>query len=171
MNQLTEKPAPVFCETYPKGVIVSRWIILTLAYALGIYILADIQPMLGIIYAIGSLFALTLVLPLSRCVYCYYHGKLCNTGWGKIAAYLYAKGDESLYGERYNYAILLHLLWAVPLLAFLFQLARNKEPRYAVILLVYLLILWMEKVILKKLACKRCHQREFCPALPFRKAR
>jgi hypothetical protein len=24
---------------------------------------------------------------------------------------------------------------------------------------------------LKKLACKRCHQREFCPALPFRKER
>jgi hypothetical protein len=22
---------------------------------------------------------------------------------------------------------------------------------------------------LKKLCCKKCHQREFCPALPFRK--
>ena len=171
MNQIVEKTAPVYCETYPKWVIISRWIILTLALALGIYILLDIQPMLGIIYAVCSLIALTLVLPLSRCVYCYYHGKLCNTGWGKIAAYLYAKGDESLYVERYNYAILLHLLWIVPLLAFLFQLVRNKELRYAVVFLAYILILWMEKVILKKLACQRCQQREFCPALPFRKAR
>ena len=171
MNRNTTTDDLVYCQTYPKGVIVFRWIILTLAFALGIYILLDIQPMLGIIYAVCSLFALTLVLPLSRCVYCYYHGKLCNTGWGKIAAYLYVKGDESLCVERYNYAILLHLLWIIPLLAFLFQLVRNKELRYLIVFLVYLLILWMEKVILKKLACKRCHQREFCPALPFKKAR
>ena len=169
MNQIAEKIGSAYCETYPKWVIIFRWIILTLAFTLGIYILADIQLMLGIIYAACSLFALTLVLPLSRCVYCYYHGKLCNTGWGKVAAYLYAKGDESFYLERYNYAILLHLLWIVPLLASLFQLVRNKELRYVVIFLIYVLILWMEKVVLKKLACKRCHQREFCPALPFRK--
>jgi hypothetical protein len=171
MSQIEEKTASVYCEIYPKGVIIFRWIILALAFALGIYILADILPMLGMIYAVCSLFALTLILPLSRCVYCHYHGKLCNTGWGKIAAYLYAKGDESLYVERYNYAILLHLLWIVPLLAFFFQLIRNKELRYLVVLLIYLIILWMEKVVLKKLACRRCHQREFCPALPFRKTK
>ena len=141
MNQIAEKTASVYCEIYPKWVMIFRWIILTLAFALGIYILADIQPMLGMVYAVCSLLALTLILPLSRCVYCYYHGKFCNTGWGKIAAYLYAKGDESFYVERYNYAILLHLLWIVPLLAFLFQLARNKELKYAVIFLAYLLIL------------------------------
>ncbi len=169
MNQVSEKENLRYCDTYPQWVIFFRWIVLTIAFALGIYILSDVSPILGIAYVICGLLALTLVLPLSRCVSCYYFGKLCNTGWGKVAAYLYAKGDESQYQERYNYSILLHFLWMVPLLISFFQLTRKMEFRYAVFFLAYVLVLWIEKVVLKKLACKRCHQREFCPALPFKK--
>jgi hypothetical protein len=115
------------------------------------------------------LYALTLVLPLSRCVNCFYYGRACNTGWGKVAAYLYAKGDESKYAEHYGYAIFLHLLWVVPLLASFLKLIMGKSLFFLIFVLVYALVLWIEKVGLKKLACRRCHQRDFCPALPFKK--
>jgi hypothetical protein len=38
-----------------------------------------------------------------------------------------------------------------------------------IVFLAYSLVLWIEKVGLKKLACRKCHQREFCPALPFKR--
>jgi hypothetical protein len=169
MEQLIQRDGFNYCETYPKGVIFARWIILTLAFILGVFILSQIKPALGIIYALYALYALTLVLPLSRCVNCFYYGRACNTGWGKVAAYLYGKGDESRYAEHYNYAIFLHLLWVIPLLASFFKLIMEKSLFFLMFFLVYTLVLWIEKVGLKKLACRRCHQREFCPALPFKK--
>jgi hypothetical protein len=158
-----------FCENYPKHIIIVRWIILILAFALGIYVLFQLHQILAIVYIMYSVIALTLILPLSRCVSCFYHGRYCNTGWGKIAAYLFNKGDESKYVEHYNYAIFLHLLWVIPLLAALLQLIRMRDILTLSAAAAYVLILLLEKVILKKLCCTRCHQREFCPALPFRK--
>jgi hypothetical protein len=169
MNHKNEAGEFSFCENYPKHVIVIRWIILLLAFGLGIYVLLEVHYVLAIIYIIYSIVALTLILPLSRCVSCFYHGKFCNTGWGKIAAYLFKKGDESKYVEHYNYAIFLHLLWSIPLLVALLQLVRQRDILVLVVFVVYIIVLFVEKIILKKLCCKRCHQREFCPALPFRK--
>jgi hypothetical protein len=169
MNDQDKVFEPAFCENYPKYIIVIRWIILLTAFALGTYILADVHFALAIIYILYSLIALTLILPLSRCVSCFYHGKVCNTGWGKVAGYLFEKGDESKYVEHYNYAIFLHLLWLVPLLVALLQVVRKRNIFALLIFVIYVFILFAEKIILKKLCCKRCHQREFCPALPFRK--
>jgi hypothetical protein len=169
MNEKDKTFEPAFYENYPKRIIVVRWIILLIAFALGIYFLIGLKEMLAIIYIIYTIMALTLILPLSRCVNCFYHGKFCNTGWGRIAAYLFKKGDESKYVEHYNYAIFLHLLWLLPLLVGLLQLVRKRNIGILVILVIYVFVLFVEKVVLKKLCCKRCHQREFCPALPFRK--
>jgi hypothetical protein len=169
MNDKEKAFEPAFCENYPKHIIVIRWIILLIAFALGIYVLLDLHHMLAIVYILYSVIALTLILPLSRCVSCFYHGKLCNTGWGRVAFYLFKKGDESKYVEHYNYAIFLHLLWLFPLLVALLQLVRKRDVLALSILVIYLFILFVEKIVLKKLCCKRCHQKEFCPALPFRK--
>jgi hypothetical protein len=160
----------VFCESYPKFVIVIRWIVLAGAFALGIYILTSIKELLGLAYIIYSLVVLTLILPLSRCSSCFYHGKACNTGWGKVAAYLFPKGDESKFDHHYDYAIFIHLLWILPLLASFFQLVRARNLLALAVFGVYLFVLLLEKIVLKKLACSRCRQREFCPAVPFRRA-
>jgi hypothetical protein len=169
MNHKTEKENFAFCDPYPKYVIIIRWIILTVAFALGIYILLGIKDVLGVLYVVYSLIALTLILPLSRCASCFYHGKVCNTGWGKVAAYLFPKGDESKFVAHYSYAIFLHLLWLIPLLASFFQFVRKRDLLALIIFFSYLFILLVERVTLKKLACTRCHQREFCPAVPFRR--
>jgi asparagine N-glycosylation enzyme membrane subunit Stt3 len=159
-----------FCEDFPKSVIIIRWVILLFAFALGIYVLFELHQMLAIVYIVYSVMALTLILTLSRCVNCFYHGRLCNTGWGKIAAYLFKKGDESKYVDRYDYAIFLHLLWLIPLLAAALQAVRRRNILSLAILAAYLFALFVEKIILKKLCCKRCHQKDFCPAVPFRKS-
>ena len=171
MNHEAKKENFAFCDSYPKSVIIIRWIILGVAFALGVYVLMSIRQILGVFYVVYSLAALTLILPLSRCVSCFYYGKACNTAWGKLAAYLFPKGDESQYVAHYSYAIFLHLLWFIPLLASFFQLLRKRDLLALIIFFSYLFILLMERITLKKVACARCHQREFCPAVPFRKAK
>jgi len=171
MHQEAENKNFAFCDPYPKYVISIRWIILSAGFALGVYILTDIKEALGVAYVVYSLIALTLILPLSRCLSCFYHGKTCNIAWGRVAAYLFPKGDESKYLARYNYAIFLHLLWIVPLLASFFQLLRKREVPALVIFLSYLSILLVERVTLKRLACAKCHQKGFCPAVPFTKTK
>ena len=171
MNREAEEPKDfAFCHSYPKFVIIIRWIILGGAFALGIYILTSINQLLGLAYVIYSLVVLTLILPLSRCSSCFYHGKACNTGWGKVAAYLFPKGDESKFVRHYDYAIFIHLLWIIPLLTSFFQLVLARNLLALVVFGVYLFVLLLEKITLKKLACSRCRHREFCPAVPFRRA-
>jgi len=169
MNDKNQAGEFSFCDNYPAHIIIIRWTILFLAFALGIYVLLEFHHMLAIVYIVYAFVALTLILPLSRCGSCFYHGRFCNTGWGKIAAYLFKKGDESTYVDHYNYAIFLHLLWLIPLLVALLQLVRKRDVFALSIFVIYVFILFVEKISLKKLCCKRCHQREFCPALPFRK--
>ncbi len=169
MNRQSEKESFAFYESYPGHVMIFRWIVLAVIFGLGVYVLSDIKEILGVAYVIYSVVALTFILPLSRCVSCYYYGKACNTGWGRLAAYLFPKGDESQYVKHYSYAILLHLLWVIPFFASFFQLLRRKEIVTLIVFLSYLLLLLVERVTLRKVACTRCHQKYFCPAVPFRK--
>ena len=169
MEQMSQEQSLRYCDSYPRPVIIIRWIILGMAFVLGLYILWGIKEVLGLAYIIYSLVALTMILPLSRCVSCFYHGRSCNTGWGKVAAYLFPKGDESKYVDNYSYSIFLHLLWIIPLLGGFLQLARRKNLPALSVLAGYAFLLLVEKIVLKKLTCARCRQREFCPALPFRK--
>ena len=166
MNE--QAPKPYFCEDHPWYVILLRWMILTIIFALGIYILYQLNQMMVWLYILYSVFGLTLVLPLARCVYCYYHNKWCNTGWGKLAAYLFKKGDEEKYVPKYPFAILLYPLWLFPLLVGFVLLLRQRNLFSLMLLLAYVLFLYLEKLILRFVACPHCHQRSFCPALPFR---
>jgi hypothetical protein len=86
-----------------------------------------------------------------------------------VAAYLFPKGDESKFVDHYNYAIFIHLLWIIPLSASLLQLVRERSLLALIVFLAYAFVLLLEKITLKKLACSRCHQRKFCPAVPFRR--
>ena len=148
MDDQANRPEDLaFCQSYPKSIIIIRWIILGAGFALGIYILTSINQLLGLAYVIYSLVVL-----------------------GKVAAYLFPKGDESKFVRHYDYAIFIHLLWIIPLLTSFFQLVRARNLLALVVFGVYLFVLLVEKITLKKLACSRCRQREFCPAVPFRKA-
>ena len=156
-------------ENYPWYIIILRWIILSTIFILGIYICYQLNQMVAWLYIFYSVFALTLVLPLARCVYCYYHNRWCNFGWGKIAGYLFKKGDEGKYVEKYPFAILLYPLWLFPLLVEITQLIRERNLISLILLVAYVLLLYIEKLILRFVACTNCSQRGFCPALPFRK--
>jgi hypothetical protein len=157
-----------FCRDYPWYIIILRWIILSIIFALGIYIIYQLSQILAWIYILYSVFGLTLVLPLVRCVHCYYYDRWCNVGWGKMAKYLFKKGNQEEYISKYPFAILLYPLWLFPLLIAIILLLRGRNLVSLISLLAYVLLLIIEKLVLRFVACQNCHQKNFCPALPFR---
>ena len=156
-----------FYHDYPLYTVLLRWLFLAVAFGLGIYILLKFKDILAYIYVFYGAICLTLILPLSRCVYCYYHGRRCDSGFGKVAAYLFPKGDESRYPAKYVYFSLTYLFWLFPGLLGLIHLLRKRSSEALLIFLAFLLALLLERVILRKLGCKNCHQREICPGIPF----
>ena len=78
----------------PKAFILGRLILLAVIFGSGVYIFYQLKIELSFIYVFYSLLTISLVLPLSRCIFCSYHGKLCNVGWGKVAGYLFPRRSE-----------------------------------------------------------------------------
>ena len=156
-----------FCQDYRWYIVLLRWLFLGTAFGLGIYILFHLEDYLAYIYVFYGVICLTLVLPLSRCVYCYYHGRVCDSGFGKIAAYLFPKNDESKYPSKYVYFSLTYPFWLFPGLIGFAQVLRERSLECLILFLAFLLALFLERVFLKIAGCRNCHQRRICPGVPF----
>ena len=163
----TYKSEACFPE-YPKAFILGRLILLAVIFGSGVYTFYQLKIELSFIYVFYSLLTISLVLPLARCVFCSYHGKLCNVGWGKVAGYLFPKRSEDNFTSGYDYMLFVYPIWFFPLLGSLMQLARFRSLFWLIFSLGYVLILILEKVYLKSLGCRFCAQRKICPGVPFR---
>jgi hypothetical protein len=159
-----------FYENYPLFTIFLRWLLLGAAFGLGIYILFQIKDILAYFYILYGILCLMLVLPLSRCVYCYYHDRICDCGFGKVASFLFPKNDESKYKSKYVYFSLTYPFWFFPALFGIIQILRERSLKALIIFLVFILILLLERIFLRFAGCKNCHQRNICPGVPFCKS-
>ncbi len=137
-------------------------------YAIGIYIFSQ----LGILYAIlFFIFCLWLELKTLRgsCKYCYYFGKTCGLGRGKICALIFKKGDPNKFIEKdisWKDLIPDFLVLILPIVGGIIVLIRDFSW-LILSLMVILIILSMagNAMIRGSLACKYCRQRELgCPA-------
>lgn len=150
------------------------WIpLLSCALALSVYALgAYIFSFLGILFAVFYLiFCLWIELGILRksCVSCYYYGKLCGLGRGKLCALFFKKGNPKEFAEReISWKDLLpdFLVLIFPLTGGIIILIRD-FTWLILALMVILAILSMagNALIRGSLACKYCKQRELgCPA-------
>jgi hypothetical protein len=165
-EQRKDKPEICFSE-YPKRIILGRLLLLLVIFGSGIYIFYQLRAELSYIYIFYSFLAISLVLPLSRCIFCSYHGKYCNTGWGKVAGYLFPKRDEDKFSSGYDYMLFIYPVWVFPLLGTLVQLVRLRNFFWLIFSGAYILVLFLEKVYLKNSACRFCFQKMICPGVPF----
>ncbi|MBI5679640.1 MAG: hypothetical protein HZC47_01905 [Methanobacterium sp.] len=155
-------------ENYPLWIVFLSNIVSLSIYIIGAYILSG----LGLVYAISYLlYCIFLEIRLLKngCVNCYYYGKICGFGKGRLSALFFKKGDSSKFSQK-------KLSWKdmIPdMLVFIFPLIGG------IILLIYtfswiilfliaaLLILSFTGNALVRgfLTCGNCKQRELgCPA-------
>lgn len=100
------------------------------------------------------------------CVYCYYYGKWCFSGKGKVAALFFKKQDPKIFCKRKaNFLSTLPelLVVIVPVILGVYLLIQDFNL-WVLILIIFDILLWMfgNALVRGKLACPHCAQGQIC---------
>ncbi len=155
-------------ERFPIWIVVLSNFVGVSIYLIGAYILAGFGLWMAGLYLLYC-FGLELRLLKGHCVNCYYYGKICGFGKGKLCAWLFKQGEPQKFVEtEISWGNMLPdfvvLLW--PLLGGIILLVQN-FTWLLIGLLVLLVILSLSgnAIVRGSYACKYCQQKEFgCPA-------
>ncbi|MBN2121972.1 hypothetical protein JW721_02855 [Candidatus Micrarchaeota archaeon] len=155
-------------EQYPAWIILASNLVSLGIYAIGAYILYQIGTAWMALYLLCALI-LEIRLLKKSCTNCYYYGKPCAFGKGRLASLLFKKGKpEKFSNAPASWAEILPDLMVslIPLLAGIALLIAKFD--FLLLLLVLLLFALSSAgngFIRGSLACRHCRQRELgCPA-------
>lgn len=159
---------PESFENFPlRLVIVSDAVSLGI-YAIGAYIMFRTGAVWGWLYLLFCLVVEIRIMRLS-CIHCYYYGKLCGLGKGKIAALLFGKGDPKKFLEKeikWKDLIPDFLIALVPFIIGIYLLIRDFNWLLLfLVIALFILATAGNGFIRSNIVCKYCKQRELgCPA-------
>jgi hypothetical protein len=155
-------------ECFPIWIVVLSNFVGVLIYLIGAYVLAGFGLWLSGLYLLYC-FGLELRLLKGHCVNCYYYGKSCGFGKGKLCAWLFKQGDPRKFTEtEISWATMLPdflvLLW--PLLGGIILLVLDFTWLLTgMLVLLVVLSLSGNAIVRGSLVCKYCRQKELgCPA-------
>ena len=155
-------------ENYPYSFVLGASILTILIYAIGVYLLYLLGPIWSALYVIYIIILEIRLLKMS-CVHCYYYGKRCAFGQGKLSALFFKKGNPKKFINKQVKMIDIipdFFVTIIPLVVGIYLLFNNFD--FVLLgLMVILLVLGFPVTgyIRGSVACKYCKQRELgCPA-------
>lgn len=86
-------------ENFPLRIVLMSNALSLSTYALGAYILSGFGALASALYLLYCLAIEVNVLRRS-CVGCYYYGKVCGFGKGKLCSTFFKKGDSKIFSKR-----------------------------------------------------------------------
>lgn len=167
MNEHPTQHQPTL-ERYPVWVVLIANLVPFSIYFSGFFIMIRLGWIVGVSYLIFV--AILEFRVVSRhCVNCYYWGKLCAFGKGRISSVFFKKGDTARFCEKemtWKDMIPDILVSAIPAITSILLLIVNFDLRLLVPLLILVLMTTMGNAFVRgRLVCKYCKQREIgCPA-------
>lgn len=154
-------------ENYPFWFILVSNAMSISAYILGVYVMLSFGVAWALLYLAYCLFLEFRVLSTS-CVSCYYYGKLCCFGKGKISALLFKRSSRKFMDRKITWIEILpdFLVTLIPIFSGIFLLINDFNwAILAAILLLFLITTVGNAFVRGSLACKFCRQRGLgCPA-------
>jgi hypothetical protein len=158
-------------EKYPARMVAVSVLVTISIYALGAMILSGMGPVGAAAYLIYCA-AYEIWVMRHSCVNCYYYGKLCGLGRGKISPYFFPKGDpETFVRLKITWRTLIPdlLVLFIPLLVGTIILIQRFSLQFAAVMVLFLVLsLGGNAFVRNQIACKYCKQREIgCPAEQF----
>jgi len=155
-------------ENYPVAIVIVSNLVSFLIYGIGAYILYS----LGLIWVIGYiLFILILEFRVMgwHCVDCYYYGKTCAFGKGRVSRILFTRGRPERFGQKtisWKDIVPDFLVFIIPILAGILLLVQEFTWLiFGLIIVLFLLGFLGNALVRGNLACRWCKQREIgCPA-------
>ena len=158
-------------ENYPMWIVIVSNLVFLSVYFAGIYILYLVHPLLALLLFIYLVYMETAVYR-EGCVSCYYYGKVCAFGRGKIAKTFLKKGDPKKFLEKdvsFKDFIPHSLPSLVPLVAGIYLLIKSFNWFILILTIWPLIVMFFgNPIIYGELACQSCKQAKIgCPVCKF----
>lgn len=158
-------------ENFPLWIIACANTVSVLIYAGGLLILFQLGIIVPLIY---FLFCISFEIRLLRrsCVNCYYYGKLCGFGKGRMCSLIFSKGDPKNFVEHpFSWKELLPdmLIVFIPIIGGIIALVINFHWLVLAALIVMICLSFFGNAYIRgSFSCKYCRQKEIgCPAAEF----
>ncbi len=137
-------------------------------YFIGAYIMFRFNAICGWLYLLYCLIVEVRIMRIS-CIHCYYYGKLCGLGRGKLASLFFRKGDPKKFLEKkvtWKDLIPDLLVSLVPFFLGIYILFNDFSWSMLILILILLFLTTLGNGFVRSnFACKYCKQRELgCPA-------
>ena len=159
---------PGYIDQYPLRFVLGSTLLSLSIYAIGVFIIYQVGLIWLLLYLL-YIIILEVRLLGNSCINCYYYGKTCAFGKGRLSCLLFKKGDPHKFSQKtITWVDILpdFLVFIVPMLVGIALLIGNFSLSL-LILVIALLILGGpgNGMVRGQLACKYCKQREIgCPA-------
>lgn len=155
-------------ESFPLSVVALSTGVALAIYALGAYLLVKLWPPLVAVYLVYCLWLEESILR-SSCVHCYYYGKVCGLGKGKLCSLIFPRGDPARFATRevsWRQVLPDMMVLISPMTAGIVLLVRRFDwLALSAMVILTALSLVGNAVVRGSFACKHCKQRELgCPA-------
>jgi len=159
---------PACRENYPLWIVIIANLVPLLIWIIGVYIVSRLSLFWAIAYL---LFVLLLEFRLvsGHCTDCYYYGKICAFGKGRIAARFFPKGSPERFAATevtWKEVLPDFLTFFLPVLLGIVLLVRGFSWTVLGLVIALLFLGFAGNAFVRgRLACRYCRQREIgCPA-------
>jgi len=155
-------------ENFPQWIPLIAILVSIFSYIIGAFILIGFGIIIVILY-IAYCFSIELLVVFRSCKDCYYYGKICGLGKGKIAPFFVKKGDFNKFAKKkisWYDLIPDFLVGILPITGgIILSVLDLSLIRIGMIAVLGLLSFGGPAVIRGSFACKYCKQRKIgCPA-------
>lgn len=155
-------------ENYPAYIVVISNTLSILICLIGAFIIYQIGLIWLVVYLLYILF-LEIRLLKAHCVDCYYYGKTCAFGKGRLSSIFFKKGNAKHFVKKqmtWKDIVPDFIVSLAPVIIAIVILIIKFNWLILIMLIVLLLLTFSGNAFVRgKLACKYCKQREIgCPA-------
>lgn len=159
---------PACKEQYPVATVIVSNLLSLLIYGMGAYIFFRLGIIWAVAYVVYILF-LEFRLISGHCRDCYYYGKTCAFGKGRLSSLFFRKGDpEKFIAMKITGKDIVpdFLAFIVPVLAGILLLVQDFSFTILLLVIALLLLGFPGNALVRgQLACRYCRQRDIgCPA-------
>jgi len=153
-------------EEYPKRTVIMGNLVMLLWIALGTIACWFLVPLIAWIYLALGIIVVYFVLRKLVCTNCYYYDKWCGTGWGKLTALFFKKGDINKFGTGIGVKlapVTYGLMSLIPLILVIISMIQGFTVPKLVVLILLLVVSAYSGSIGRRKGCANCKMKLICP--------
>lgn len=153
-------------ENFSLKTVVTENILFLFWILLGSYLCATLSKVVGWTYMIYGFSMVIVFMRILVCKNCYYHGKWCHSGWGKLSALYCKQGEITRFGCGAGGAIIpifYGSMALIPIILAVITLIKSFSLLILGILVLFIPVVALSSTILRKKACVQCKMKNLCP--------